>query len=86
MKPVIRNILRCAVYQIKYMNQVPDSAACNEAVNLAIRKGFKNLRGFVNGVPVSYTHLDVYKRQVRHLRLSIWMQRSKKVRLLMSAK
>ncbi len=26
MKPVIRNILRCAVYQIKYMNQVPDSA------------------------------------------------------------
>ena len=50
MKPVIRNILRCAVYQIKYMNQVPDSAACNEAVNLAIRKGFKNLRGFVNGV------------------------------------
>ena len=50
MKPVIRNILRCAVYQIKYMDQVPDSAACNEAVNLAIRKGFKNLRGFVNGV------------------------------------
>lgn len=44
MKPVIRNILRCAVYQIKYMDQVPDSAACNEAVNLAIRKGFKNLR------------------------------------------
>ena len=50
MEPVIRNILRCAVYQIKYMDQVPDSAACNEAVNLAIRKGFKNLRGFVNGV------------------------------------
>ena len=44
MKPVIRNILRCAVYQIKNMDQVPDSAACNEAVNLAIRKGFKNLR------------------------------------------
>ena len=38
MKPVIRNILRCAVYQIKYMDQVPDSAACNEAVNLAIRR------------------------------------------------
>ena len=50
LEPVIRNILRCAVYQIKYMDQVPDSAACNEAVNLAIRKGFKNLRGFVNGV------------------------------------
>ena len=50
MKPVIRNILRMAVYQIKYMDQVPDRAACNEAVNLAVRKGFKTLRGFVNGV------------------------------------
>ena len=45
MKPVIRNIMRMAVYQIKYMDAVPNSAACNEAVNLAVRKGFKNLRG-----------------------------------------
>lgn len=50
MKPVIRNILRMSVYQMKYMDQVPDRAACNEAVNLAVRKGFKTLRGFVNGV------------------------------------
>lgn len=50
MKPVIRNILRCAVYQMKYMDHVPDSAACNEAVKLAVKKGFGNLRGFVNGV------------------------------------
>lgn len=50
MKPVIRNILRMGVYQLKYMEQVPDSAACNEAVKLAQRKGFHNLKGFVNGV------------------------------------
>lgn len=50
MKPVIRNILRSAAYQIKYMDTVPDSAACNEAVKLAVRKGFGNLKGFVNGV------------------------------------
>lgn len=50
MKPVIREILRSAVYQIKYMDSVPTSAACNEAVKLAVRKGFGNLRGFVNGV------------------------------------
>ncbi|BBF43025.1 ribosomal RNA small subunit methyltransferase B [Lachnospiraceae bacterium KM106-2] len=50
MKPVIRNILRMGVYQIKYMSQVPDSAACNEAVKLAKKRGFKNLSGFVNGV------------------------------------
>lgn len=50
MKPVIRNILRSAVYQLKYMDTVPDSAVCNEAVKLAVKKGFTGLRGFVNGV------------------------------------
>ena len=34
MKPVIRAILRMGVYQLKYMDSVPASAACNEAVKL----------------------------------------------------
>ena len=50
MKPVIRIILRSAVYQMKYMDSVPASAACNEAVKLAAKRGFGSLRGFVNGV------------------------------------
>lgn len=50
MKPVIRTILRSAVYQLKYMDSVPDSAVCNESVKLAVKRGFKDLRGFVNGV------------------------------------
>lgn len=50
MKPVIRMILRSAVYQLKYMDSVPNSAVCNEAVNLAKKRGFVNLKGFVNGV------------------------------------
>ena len=50
MKPVIRNLLRMSVYQIKYMDAVPDSAVCNEAVKLAKKKGFATLSGFVNGV------------------------------------
>ena len=50
MKPVIRCILRSAVYQLKYMDSVPDSAVCNEAVKLAEKKGFRTLKGFVNGV------------------------------------
>lgn len=50
MKPVIREILRSSVYQLKYMDSVPDSAVCNEAVKLAQRKGFYNLKPFVNGV------------------------------------
>ena len=50
MEPVIRAILRSAVYQLKYMDSVPDSAVCNEAVKLAVRKGFSGLKGYVNGV------------------------------------
>ena len=50
MKPVIRTIMRMSVYQILYMDSVPDSAACNEAAKLAGKKGFSTLKGFVNGV------------------------------------
>lgn len=50
MKPVIRTIIRSAVYQLKYMDSVPDSAVCNEAVKLAGKRGFSGLKGFVNGV------------------------------------
>ena len=49
-KPLIRALLRMGVYQILYMDQVPDSAACNEAVKLAKKRGFSRLSGFVNGV------------------------------------
>ena len=50
LKPVIRGILRLSVYQLREMDSVPASAACNEAVKLAKRKGFAPLSGFVNGV------------------------------------
>lgn len=49
-KPLIRCLLRMGTYQIMYMDGVPDSAACNEAVKLARKHGFSNLSGFVNGV------------------------------------
>lgn len=54
MKPVIREILRMAVYQIEKMDSVPDRAAVDEAVRLAVKKGFGSLKGFVNGVLRSY--------------------------------
>ena len=50
MKPLIREVLRMSVYQILYMEQVPDSAVCNEAVKLVQKRKFTNLKGFVNGV------------------------------------
>jgi 16S rRNA (cytosine967-C5)-methyltransferase len=50
MKPLIRNLLRMSVYQLRYMASVPDSAVCNEAVKLAKKRGFGQLSGFVNGI------------------------------------
>ena len=50
MKPVIRTILRMSVYQITYMDRVPDSAVCNEAVKLTQKRKFQGLKGYVNGV------------------------------------
>ena len=74
MKPVIRNILRMSVYQLKYMDSVPDSAVCNEAVKLAKRKGFGSLSGFVNGVLrnisrnlSTITYPDGQKDQIQYL-------------------
>lgn len=50
MKPFIRTLLRMSVYQLLYMDSVPDHAVCSEAVKLAAKRGFGGLRGFVNGV------------------------------------
>lgn len=50
MKPLIRTLLRMSVYQLLYMDRVPDSAVCNEAVKLAQKRKFTGLKAFVNGI------------------------------------
>ncbi|MCH5340444.1 MAG: 16S rRNA (cytosine(967)-C(5))-methyltransferase RsmB [Acetatifactor sp.] len=50
MKPLIRELLRISLYQMLYMDAVPDSAICNEACKIVEKRGFGGLRGFVNGV------------------------------------
>ena len=50
MKPIIMLLLEMAVYQIFFMDRVPDSAAINEAVKLTKKRGLTGLSGFVNGV------------------------------------
>ena len=50
MKPIIMLLLEMAVYQIFFMDRVPDSAVINEAVKLAKKRGLTGLSGFVNGV------------------------------------
>ena len=50
MKPFIRCLLRMSVYQLLFMDGIPDAAVCNEAVKLAAKRKFGQLKGFVNGV------------------------------------
>lgn len=50
MKPFIRTLLRMSVYQLLFMDSVPERAVCNEAVKLCKKRSFHNLQGFVNGV------------------------------------
>jgi len=50
MKPIIMLLLEMTVYQLFFMDRVPDSAAINEAVKLAKKRGLTGLSGFVNGV------------------------------------
>lgn len=46
----VLNILRTGVYQIKYMDSVPDSAAVNESVKLASSFKMMSSSGFINAV------------------------------------
>ena len=48
--PVILNILRLGVFQIYFLDRIPASAACNEAVNLAKKFGHQGTVKFVNAV------------------------------------
>lgn len=50
MDPITKQALRIGVYQIVYMEKVPDSAAVNESVNIVKFSAEKRNFGFVNGV------------------------------------
>ena len=47
---IVLNILRCGVYQISYMDSVPDNAAVNESVALAKKFRKTSASGMVNAV------------------------------------
>ena len=46
----VKNILRIGIYQIMYLDKIPDSAACNESVKLAYKYANKGAVGFINAV------------------------------------
>lgn len=50
LNPEALNILRCGIYQLKFMDNIPDSAAVNESVNTAKKLRLGSLSGFINAV------------------------------------
>ena len=50
LKPFILSVMQISVYQMFFMDRVPDSAICSEAVKLVKKRGLAPLSGFVNGV------------------------------------
>ena len=50
LKPYMRTVLRMSLYQMKYMDRIPASAICNEAVKLIRRRLGEGLTSFANGV------------------------------------
>lgn len=54
LNPDVLNILRTGIYQLKFMDSVPESAAVNESVKLAKKMRLGSLSGFVNGTLRSF--------------------------------
>ncbi|MGM8364186.1 16S rRNA (cytosine(967)-C(5))-methyltransferase RsmB [Virgibacillus sp. W0181] len=50
LEPWVRMLLRMSVYQIVYLDKVPDYAVINESVEIAKQRGHKGVASLVNGV------------------------------------
>ncbi len=55
--PEFRTILHIGLYQLRYQQRIPASAAVNTTVELAKENGFKGLTGVVNGLLRQYVRL-----------------------------
>jgi 16S rRNA (cytosine967-C5)-methyltransferase len=53
-KPGLQNLLRLGLYQIFWLDRIPDHAAVNQTVELARQNGFDTQTGFVNAVLRNY--------------------------------
>jgi len=51
---VLRWVLRLGLYQLFWLERIPDHAVVNETVNLTAQTGFPQLKGFVNALLRSY--------------------------------
>ena len=66
--PDLRLILHLGLYQLRYLSQVPVSAAVDTTVELAKQNGLKGLAGFVNGLLRQYVRLGESGTEAREQR------------------
>ena len=60
--PDLRTVLHLGLYQLRYQERIPASAAVNTTVQLAKENGFPGLAGFVNGLLRQYSRLGSKKQ------------------------
>lgn len=65
--PHLKQLLRLGLYQLRYLDRIPDSAAVNTTVDLAKANGLAGLAGVVNGVLRQYIRLQDRQEEVLNL-------------------
>src|SRR5471032_2841868 len=70
-KPALQNLLRLGLYQIFWLDRIPDHAAVHETVELAKQNGFGPQAGFVNAILRGYLReADETKKLLAGLKIS----------------
>jgi 16S rRNA (cytosine967-C5)-methyltransferase len=67
--PNLRQLLRLGLYQLRYLDRIPASAAVNTTVDLAKANGLTGLAGVVNGILRQYIRLQTEGGEVLNLPL-----------------
>ena len=70
-KPALQNLLRLGLYQIFWLDRIPDHAAVHETVELAKQTGFGPQAGFINAILRGYLReADETKKILAELKIS----------------
>jgi 16S rRNA (cytosine967-C5)-methyltransferase len=65
--PHLRQLLRLGIYQLRYLDRIPDSAAVNTTVDLAKTNDLGGLAGVVNGILRQYIRLRDQREEILDL-------------------
>jgi 16S rRNA (cytosine967-C5)-methyltransferase len=69
--PNLRQLLRLGLYQLRYLDRIPESAAVNTTVELAKTNNLTGLTGVINGILRQYIRLQGDPAEVLNLPLDL---------------